>query len=44
MAKQQSRLGDRCIQGGLFEVEDRDGDGSCPAVAVGEREGQIDEE
>ncbi len=44
MAKPQSRLGDRRIQGGLVEAEDRDGDGSCPAVGVGQREGHMDEE
>lgn len=44
MAKPQSRLRERRIPGELVEAEDRDGDGSCPAVAVGQREGQRDEE
>ncbi len=44
MAKPQSRLGDRRIRGGLVETEDRDGDGICPAVAMGQREGHVDEE
>ena len=43
-AKPQSPPGDRRLQRGLVEAEDRNGDGRCPAVATGQREGHMNEE